>query len=263
VGAARTDARDADAGIAIEAEVMTMTTSSSPGSPEATAIPPARCWTCGEVMTNLALHPRGGPWVCLVCKHETVEAARARHNPSSAAPVVATVEQTAASAEAQPVEDAQAEDCADEDVDVEAADDGPEGQVPFWDGKTRRAREDPMAIQHGRYVVNDDLIDAALEICGMFDSDARAHAEGRQTRSADEWANAMDADPDINAAFRLLGDGAGRLDPDGQVGPGALMRAWQRGDREVIRTILEEQAGKVFPRVCPECKKIVGSPHRH
>jgi hypothetical protein len=48
-------------------------------SADAPAIPPAVCWHCGAVMTDLQRHPQGGPWVCLACKGETLEAARARH----------------------------------------------------------------------------------------------------------------------------------------------------------------------------------------
>ena len=54
-------------------------------------IPPARCWTCGELMADLALHPRGGPWVCLTCKGEALVAARARHMPAKAEPAIEAV----------------------------------------------------------------------------------------------------------------------------------------------------------------------------
>ena len=32
---------------------------------------------CGRLMTDLALHPAGGPWIYLICKGETLEVARA------------------------------------------------------------------------------------------------------------------------------------------------------------------------------------------
>jgi hypothetical protein len=56
-----------------------------------TGIPPAVCWHCGAVMTDLAVHPAGGPWICLTCKNETLETARARHTPTPAEPVITTV----------------------------------------------------------------------------------------------------------------------------------------------------------------------------
>jgi hypothetical protein len=56
-----------------------------------TPIPPAVCWSCGAPMTDLAVYPAGGPWICLPCKGETLEAARARHTPTPAEPVITKV----------------------------------------------------------------------------------------------------------------------------------------------------------------------------
>jgi hypothetical protein len=131
VGAARTYARDADAGVAIEAEVMTMTTSSLPDSPEAPALPPARCWTCGGLMTDLAVHPAGGPWICLTCKGETLEAARARHAQTGAAPVTASGETTAAVPLADAAEDIDPAATMDSVEDVESAEQTGDENVPF------------------------------------------------------------------------------------------------------------------------------------
>jgi hypothetical protein len=43
-------------------------------------------------MVNLALHVLSGPWVCLRCKNETLETARARLVPAGTAPATATRE---------------------------------------------------------------------------------------------------------------------------------------------------------------------------
>jgi hypothetical protein len=66
---------------------------------EQPVLPPAPCWNCGALMTDLAIHPLGGPWICLPCKNETLEAARARYAPTPAPEPVVTTE-TAEDAEA-------------------------------------------------------------------------------------------------------------------------------------------------------------------
>jgi hypothetical protein len=69
-------------------------------------------------MTDLALHPNGGPWICLPCKGETLEAARVRFRPAGAAPVDAVVDTTGTTT-VEPVEPMNSV----EDVDVRDIDD--------------------------------------------------------------------------------------------------------------------------------------------
>jgi hypothetical protein len=70
-------------------------------------------------MVDLKEHPNGGPWVCLTCKGETLEAARARLRPAGAASVPAAVEKTTAKTTADPIDAADTAQEADgEAVDV-------------------------------------------------------------------------------------------------------------------------------------------------
>jgi hypothetical protein len=97
---------------------------------DATPMPPATCWHCGRLMTDLVLHPAGGPWICLICKGETLEVARARHAPPGAPSVVASDETPAATGPADPAEEGDSTATTDtaQDTDVE---DIADEEVPF------------------------------------------------------------------------------------------------------------------------------------
>jgi hypothetical protein len=127
-------------------------------------------------------------------------------------------------------------------------------------------RQVGLKIAGGRYIIDDDTIDAALTVCADFNRSDRAAVEGHRASQAaiDAWADRIVHDPDLNAAFHLLADNGGPLDPDdAHADPGPAMRAWERDDRDAIRAILTQQATKVFPHLCPMCQQIAGSPHRH
>jgi hypothetical protein len=100
---------------------------------DATPMTPATCWHCGRLMTDLAVHPAGGPWICLTCKGETLEAARARHASSGAPSVVASGETTAATWPAEAAEDVDPASTTDtaHGTDVE---DMADEEIPFSGG---------------------------------------------------------------------------------------------------------------------------------
>ena len=66
-------------------------------------------------------------------------------------------------------------------------------------------------IYQGRYVVDEPLVDGAFRLCALYE---------RQLPTPEETADEICADWHMHAAFHLLADHGGPLDPDAPRLPG-------------------------------------------